>query len=80
MHSHTKEAICIDNELMELLWGDFSLFTMTDFFLHVHFLKTHLSTMAFEQKVTLNKMKDTNYWNETVPLLSTSRRNMFLTT
>lgn len=54
---------------------------MSDLILHMHFLKTHLSTVSFEEEITLIDEKNiTNYSKETDPLESLSSRNMFLMT
>ncbi len=81
MNSNAQKFVSVDYEAMKFFFVDFSLCSMSDLILHMHFLKAHLSTVSFEEKITLIDEKSiTNYSKETEPLELLSSRNMFLMT
>lgn len=81
MNCNAQKVISVDDETVKLFFVDFSFCSMRNLIEHMHFLKTHLTAMSFEEEVTLkNEKMFTNYKNETDPLESLSSLNIFLIT
>ena len=68
---NSQKFISIVDKCQKFIMSNFSLGTIRYLSLFVHFLETHLSAMSFEQKVSLNKLK--NYELEEVNLATSIR-------